>query len=138
MTLQERVNKDIIEAMKSKDKERLEVIRFLKSLFIQNNTSVKPIDEETIVIGHAKKLQDSLVNFPESSDLYKKTKAEILLLAPYLPAPIDAEEVKKMILAIKSKLGSPTFGDVMKELTPQIKGKFDGKMASDLVKTLLA
>lgn len=138
MSLQEQINKDITQAMKSKEKEKLEALRFLKSLFIQNNTSVKPTDDLSIVISHVKKLQDSLVNFPDGSDLKTKTQREIEFISTYMPKPLNQNEVEMMIAAIKSKLGNPNMGEIMKELTPQIKGKFDGKLASDLVKKALS
>lgn len=138
MSLQEQVSKDITTSMKNKEKEKLEALRFLKSLFIQNNTSVKPTDDLSVVISHVKKLQDSLINFPEGSELKIKTQKEIEIISTYMPKPLTQNEVEVMILAIKTKLGSPNMGEIMKELTPQIKGKFDGKLASELVKKAIS
>jgi uncharacterized protein YqeY len=138
MNLQEQVNKDITTAMKNKEKEKLEALRFLKSLFIQNNTAVKPTDDQSILISHVKKLQESLVNFPEGSELKIKTQKEIEIISQYMPKPLSQSEVEALITQIKSKLTNPNMGEIMKELTPQIKGKFDGKLASDLVKNALA
>jgi len=138
MSLQETISKEIITAMKNKDRERMDALRYLKSLFIQNNTSTKPIDDLSIVIGHVKKLQESLVNFPEGSELNTKTKAEIGVIMQYMPQPLKELEVKQLIDQIKVKLGKPNMGEIMKELTPQIKGRFDGKLASDLVKAALS
>ncbi len=137
MSLQEQINKDITTSMKNKEKEKLEALRFLKSLFIQNNTSVKPTDDQSVLISHVKKLNDSLVNFPDGSELKLKTQREIEIISYYMPKPLLQADVEKLIKDIKSKLEKPNMGDIMKELTPQIKGKFDGKLASDLVKQAL-
>lgn len=137
MNLQEQISKDITSAMKNKEKEKLEALRFLKSLFIQNNTAVKPVDDQSVMISHVKKLQDSLVNFPEGSELKLKTIKEIEIISHYMPKPLSQTEVENFIMQIKSKLSNPNMGEVMKELTPLIKGKFDGKLASELVKKAL-
>ena len=137
MNLQEQISKDITSAMKNKEKEKLEALRFLKSLFIQNNTAVKPVDDQSVMISHVKKLQDSLVNFPEGSELKLKTIKEIEIISHYMPKPLSQTEVENFIMQIKSKLSNPNMGEVMKELTPLIKGKFDGKLASKLVKKAL-
>lgn len=137
MNLQEQISKEIITAMKAKEKEKLEALRYLKSLFIQNNTAVKPIDDLSILISHVKKLQESLINFPEGSELKVKTQKEIEIISLYMPKPLTQTEVESLIKEIKTKLTNVTMGDIMKELTPLIKGKFDGKLASDLVKKSL-
>lgn len=137
MSLQEQISKDIIVAMKSKEKEKLEALRYLKSLFIQNNTAVKPTDDQSVLIAHVKKLQDSLINFPEGNEIRLKTQKEIEIISFYMPKPMSQSEVEDLINQIKNKLTTPSMGEVMKELTPQIKGKFDGKLASELVKKSL-
>ena len=47
--MKERVSKEIIVAMKAKDKVRLNVLRYLKKLFIENDTSNKPVDGTSVV-----------------------------------------------------------------------------------------
>lgn len=137
MSLQEQISKDIIGAMKNKEKEKLEALRYLKSLFIQNNTAVKPTDDQSVLISHVKKLQDSLSSFPDGNEIKIKTQKEIEIISQYMPKPLTQNEVEMIIKTIKAKLEKPNMGDIMKELTPQIKGKFDGKLASDLVKQSL-
>jgi uncharacterized protein YqeY len=128
------VSKKIVEAMKAKDKVRLNVLRYLKKLFIENDTSKKPIDENDIVISYAKKMKDSISSFPEGSTQQKELIEETKILDEFLPKQLSEEEVQTIINSIIKNLESPNLGLVMKELTPQIKGKFDGKRASELVK----
>jgi len=123
--------------MKAKDKTRLNVLRFLKKLFIENDTSKKPINEMDIVISYAKKTKDSLSMFPEGSEQQTEIMAELTVLDEYLPKQLTEDEVKAMLEEIKSKMESPNMGMLMKELSSKIKGKFDGKRASDLVKASL-
>jgi uncharacterized protein YqeY len=136
MNLQEQINNDIKNAMKSKETLKLEVLRFIKSLFILNNTSNKPTDDLSVVVGHMKKLQDSLTMYAEGTEHHTKLLNEIAVVKQYLPQELTETEVIKIIADIKSK-GAKDMGAIMKELQPQIKGRFDGKKASDLVKAAL-
>lgn len=132
------LNTLIKEAMKSKDKPRLDALRYLKSMLMENQTSTKPVEPMDVVIRHHKKLTDSLVNFPEDNPMFAKTKDEIAIIAEFLPKQMTEDEVKQLIQDIKAKLDAPNMGAIMKELSPQIKGKFNGKVASDLVKAALS
>lgn len=135
--LQDQISKEIVLAMKAKDKTRLNVLRYLKKLFIENNTSGKPIPEIDIVISHAKKTADSISMFPEGSAQIDEIHAELKVMEEFLPKPMSKEEVQALIDGIKGKLDAPNMGAIMKELQPEIKGRFDGKLASDMVKKAL-
>lgn len=134
--LKETVNENIKLAMKAKDKNKLNALRYLKKLFIENDTSKKPISEMNIVIGHVKKLKDSLDMYPKESEQYENLLAEIDVLNEYMPKQLSEDEVKNLIKEIVNSTGNQ-FGLVMKELSPKIKGKFDGKKATQLVKEII-
>ena len=131
------VSKQIVAAMKAKDKPRLNALRFLKKLFIENNTSKSPKNEQDIVIAHAKKIKDSIELYPEGSDQRAEIETEYTILQEFLPEQLSEEDVVALIEKIKSGLDNPNLGAIMKELSPQIKGKFDGKLASQLVQKSL-
>lgn len=137
MTLQEQVNKDIIEAMKAKQQERLDSLRMLKAQYIQNNTSPKPTDDLTVTISHAKKLLDALPLYTAGTEAHDKILREYDFIKVYLPEQLEESAVVAMINDIKAA-GAKDMGAIMKDLQPQIKGKFDGKRASELVKAALA
>lgn len=128
------INQDIKQAMKEKQKEKLQALRYLKSMIMENNVSKKPTSELDVVIKHHKKLKDSLANFPEGHPMRVQTEAELEFLTPYLPQPLSEKDVQNLIDKIKSSQDNPNMGSIMKELQPQIKGKFDGKKASEMVK----
>ena len=132
--IKETVNEGIKAAMKAKDKTRLNVLRYLKKLFIENDTSGKAKPEMDIVIAHAKKTKDSLDMYPEGTPQREEILREIAILDEFLPKQMDASEVQALIDEIKAKQDSPNMGTIMKELQPQIKGRFDGKLASQMVK----
>lgn len=133
----EKITDDIKKAMLAKDKNRLDALRYFKSMLIENKTSKAPIAEMDVLIKHVKKLKDSLENFPPENEIRKKTEVEISILAEYLPKQLSEEEVKTMINSIVSANPGINAGLVMKELSPKIKGQFDSKLANEMVKNAL-
>ena len=133
----DQVTSDIKEAMKAKEKERLNALRYLKSLLLENKTSKNPKPELDVVVAHQKKLKDSMEAYPTESEQRQKISEEIEFLKPYLPTPMTEEDVRKIISDILSKMEKPHIGMIMKELSPQIKGKFDGKAANKIVQELM-
>jgi uncharacterized protein YqeY len=134
----DKITDDIKKAMFAKDKERLDALRYLKSMFIENKTSGKaPLSEMDVLIKHVKKLKDSLENFPAENEIRKKTEREIAVLSEYMPSQLDEATVKGFIKDILAANPGHNAGLVMKELSPKIKGQFDSKLANELVKSAL-
>lgn len=131
------VSEHIKQAMRDKDKDRLEALRMLKSKLLENKTSKKPIAEPDVVIQYCKKLKDSQELYPVDSEQRKKIDVELAHLAEYMPKQLSEDQVKQMIGAIVEAEPESNFGAVMKLLSPQIKGQFDGKRATELVKQML-
>jgi uncharacterized protein YqeY len=123
--------------MKAKDKTRLNALRYVKKLFIENDTSAKPVNELDIIIGYAKKVKDSAALYPEGSDQVAEIMAEHKILSEFLPAQLEQTDVQAMIDKIKAGLDAPNMGMIMKDLQPKIKGQFDGKLASQMVRDSL-
>jgi len=133
----EKVTEDIKAAMYAKDKERLDALRYYKSMLIENKTSKAPIAEMDVLIKHVKKLKDSLENFPAENEIRKKTEREITILSDYMPKQLDEATVKGYIQDILKANPGHNAGLVMKDLSPKIKGQFDSKLANELVKAAL-
>jgi len=133
----DQVTSDIKEAMKAKEKEKLNALRYLKSLLLENKTSGKPKPELDVAVAHQKKLNASLESYPAESEQRQKIVEEIEFLKPYLPAQMSEDDVKTIIKEILGKMEKPNIGMIMKELSPQIKGKFDGKAANKIVQELI-
>jgi len=129
----DRISNDIKEAMKAQDKQRLSVLRMLKSKFIENKTSTAPVPEADVAIQYSKMLKDAMTTYPAGSDHYKQLELELQYLAPYLPQPVTEAEVVGFIREILARTKATQLGPVMKELSPLIKGKFDGKRATELI-----
>lgn len=135
--LKTEISEGIKNAMKAKDKTRLNALRYVKKLFIENDTSGKPKPEIDIIIAYAKKVKDSADLYPDDSEQKKEILAEYKVLEEFLPKQLSKEEVQDLIDNIKENLESINMGSIMKELQPKIKGKFDGKLASEMVKNSL-
>lgn len=133
----DKINEDIKTAMKAKEKEKLQALRYLKSMLMENTTSKKPVTEMDVIVKHHKKLKDGLTTFPEEHPMHTQTLAELEFVGAYLPAQLTEEDVAQLIESIKSNLENPNMGALMKELQPKIKGQFDGKKASEMVKAAL-
>ena len=131
------ITENIKKAMFAKDKERLDALRYFKSMLIENKTSKSPIVEMDVLIKHVKKLKDSLESFPPENEIRKKTEREIIILSEYMPAQLSEDIVKGYITEIIAKTPGVNAGLVMKELSPKIKGQFDSKIANELVKAAL-
>ena len=133
----DRLNEDIKSAMKSKDKVKLDALRYLKSMLMENQTSKNPTPELDVLVKQQKKLQEAIEMYPAGHDMREKAQAELLILGEYLPKPLTETEVETMIKDILKGLENPNMGMVMKELTPKIKGRFEGKRATELTNQLL-
>ncbi|MDA9189694.1 GatB/YqeY domain-containing protein [bacterium] len=134
----EQLNELIKTSMKEKKKERLQALRYIKSLLLENKTAKKPIIELDVVIKHHKKLKDSVELYPEGNPMREQILAEVEIVSEFLPKQLEEAEVIALIENIKAGLDQVNMGAIMKELSPQIKGKFNGKHANELVKKALA
>jgi len=133
----DQLNQDIKEAMKNKDKDKLQALRYLKSMLTENSTAKKPASELDVVVRHHKKIKEAIDSYPDGHPMKIAAEKEVLVIEHYLPKQLSEDEVVSIIESIKSSLDNPNMGAIMKELTPQIKGQFDGKKASELVKKSL-
>ncbi len=146
MTLAERINDDVKTAMKSQDKEKLNVIRMVKSAIQLAKIEAKHdlSDEEVIdvISKQIKMRKDSIVEFEKASrtDLAEAYRREIDILSEYMPEPLSKEEVEKIIEEVFVKI-NPTspkqMGLIMKEVTPLVKGKFDMGEVSKMIREKL-
>ena len=132
--LKQIINDGIKAGMKAKDKTRLNALRYVKKLFIENDTCGNPKPELDIIIAYAKKVKDSAALYPDASPQQLEILAEHKVLSEFLPAQLTKEDVQNFIDEINARLESPNMGMIMKELQPKIKGQFDGKLASQMVK----
>lgn len=133
----DKINQDIKDAMKAKNKPQLDALRMLKASFLENKTSKEPKDPSEVAISHVKRIKDSIESFPEDSAEREKLLQEVEYLKEYLPTPMSRADVEHMVKTFIAENEEANFGMVMKFISPKVKGKFDGREASQMVKSLL-
>lgn len=147
--LYETISKDMIEAMKSKDKDTLSTLRLLKSaidLYLVNNKLERNNASDEVVIDvvskQVKTHKESIEEFRRGNreDLIANLEREINLLSKYLPEQLSEEEIMKEIDRVFDEIkpsSKQDMGRVMKELTPIFKGKADMKVVTSIVQNKL-
>ena len=146
MTLVEKINSDLISAMKNKDEVRLNVLRMLKSelKYKAIDTGQDLSDEEAIAVlsSAAKKRKEANDEFRRGGrdDLAEQEMAESEIITEYLPEQLSEDELKKLVEKAVAETGAETMTDlgaVMKALMPQIRGRADGKSVNIAVRSIL-
>lgn len=148
MSLLDRLNDDMKQAMKNKEKEKLTTIRMVKSALQNEGIKLQqqPLSEEaelTVLTRELKQRKDSLLEFEKAGreDLVDKIKGEIEVLEVYLPQQLSEEELTAVIKQAIADTGAASkadMGKVMGAVIPKVKGKADGSLVNKLVSQLLA
>jgi len=147
MPLLERIQKDMVEAMKAKDEARLSAVRMIKTALKKLEVdSMKPLDETA----EMQVLNSLIKQRTESADMFRKggrielaekEEAERTLIESYMPASATADEIDRAItdaLAETQVTSAKQMGVVMKAAQAKLSGKrVDGKALSEKVRARL-
>ncbi|MGP1436502.1 MAG: GatB/YqeY domain-containing protein [Phocaeicola sp.] len=149
MDLFDQISNDIKEAMKARDKVKLETLRNVKKVFLEAKTA--PGANDTLTDADALKILMKLAKQGnESGELYKQQNrpdlaeeeyAQVKVIEQYLPKMMSAEELEAAVKAIIAKMGATSMkdmGKVMGAATKELAGKAEGKDISAKVRALLA
>lgn len=145
----DQISNDIKEAMKARDKVRLEALRNIKKVFIEAKTA--PGANDTLEDAQALKILQKLAKQGhDSADLYtsqnrpdlaEEEMAQVNVIESYLPKQMSEEEIEAVVKEIVAQTGAQSMkemGKVMGIASKQLAGKADGKKISEIVKKLLA
>jgi len=149
MALFDQISKDIVSAMKARDKVRLEALRNVKKYFIEAKTAPGANDELNddnalkILAKMAKQGKDAAQIFTSQNrqDLAEEELAQVAVYEEYLPKQLSAEELKTELQAIIAEVGATSakdMGKVMGTATKKLAGRAEGRAISAAVKELLA
>lgn len=149
MALFEQINNDLKEAMKARDKKRLEALRNIKKVMIEaraaKGAGSELTDEESlkIIAKLAKQGTDSANIYKEQGrdDLYQDELDQVNVYKSYLPAKLSDADLTKAVEAIIERTGASSMKDmgrVMGIATKELAGKAEGKEIADKVKKLLS
>ena len=145
----DQISKDIVAAMKAKDKVRLEALRNIKKLFLEAKTAPGAGDELAdadalkILAKLAKQGKDAAAIFREQNrpDLAEGEEAQVAVIEEYLPKPLSEEELAAQLREIIAEVGAAgpkDMGKVMGVATKRFAGRADGKVVSTLVRQILS
>ena len=147
MALLDRIQKDMVAAMKAKDEARLSTVRLIKTALKKLEVdSMKPLDETTelaVLSTMVKQRRESIDMFRKGDreELAAKEEAELKLIESYMPSAPADEEIDAAIEAAIAETGvtsAKQMGVVMKAVQAKLAGKrVDGKAVSDKVRAKL-
>ena len=148
MSLAEKINNDIKEAMKAKDKEKLFALRAVKSALLlaateKGNSEVSEDAEIKILQKLVKQRMDSAQIYKEQGreDMAQEELFQAEVIKQYLPEQLSEEEIRKIVSEIIGETGAESMkdmGKVMGVATKKMQGKADGKLISSIVKEMLS
>ncbi|HEY8771758.1 MAG TPA: GatB/YqeY domain-containing protein [Candidatus Limnocylindria bacterium] len=146
MTLQDRIESAMRDAMRARDERRTQTLRMAMSAAhnreIELGRSLADEDYVDILSKQVKQRRESIEAFRAGGRdaMAANEEAEAAILAEFLPEPLSADELESIVRAAIAETGalSPAdLGKVMGRVVPQTKGRADGKAVSDLVRQLL-
>jgi uncharacterized protein YqeY len=146
MSFLEKISADIKAAMIAKDKEKLAVIRDVKSkIMLEATSGAGEVSDETamkIVMKLHKQRSETYLLYVEQGreDLAAEEKMQAEILESYMPKMMSEDEVRAEVQAAMAQTGAAgmkDMGKVMGILSGKLAGKADGKMIADLVKSEL-
>lgn len=140
MTLQERIDADLKDAMRAKEAGKLSVLRGLKSAlkYAEIEKADAALDDSAavqVIRKQVKQRQDSIESFEKGGrpELAAKEKEELEILNGYLPKGLSAEELSALVRETIAEVGATSkaqMGAVMKALQAKVGGRADGKSLS--------
>ena len=147
MTLKAKITEDMKDAMRAKDAPRLSTIRMLlaavKQREVDERRELADADVVAVVDKMIKQRRDSIAQFEAGhrADLAAVEKAELEVLAAYMPQPLGDAEIDALIaeaIAATGAAGTAGMGKVMAVLKPKLAGRADLAAVSAKVKGRLA
>ncbi len=150
MNIPEKIQQDIVAAMRAREEQRLSTLRMVKSALKNKEIDKRaPLDEKealAVLSTLIKQRKDSVEQFTKGGrqELADKEAAEIVLIESYMPKAAGEEEVVATVRAAIAEMGTPTMkdmGTVMKNAMAKFAAagtRVDGKLVSEIVKRELA
>ena len=149
MSFEEKINNLIKEAMKAKERERLEALRAIKSAILLERTkegATGELSEEDflkMISKMVKQRDDSAEIYRQQNrpELAEKEEFEASVIREFLPKQLTVQEVEKHIKAIIAKTGAQSMrdmGKVMAQATAELAGKAESKTIAEITKRILS
>lgn len=148
MSLKNKINEDLNNALKAKDNTRVETLRSIRAEILKMdksgmNREMTPDEEIQLLSKQAKMRKESIDMFAAAGrqDLVDRESSQLEIINEYLPEQMSQEEAAEVISKILSESGFTSqkdFGKAMGEVMKELKGKIDGKVIQDILKSKLS
>ncbi|MGM9882413.1 MAG: GatB/YqeY domain-containing protein [Bacilli bacterium] len=146
MTLSERINNDLKEAMKNKDSFKLSVIRMIKgAMQLEKPNPREELSDDDVIKVISKQIKmrkESILQFEKAgrNDLVEQNKKELEILSSYMPKQLSDEELNQIIDKVFEEVKPSSLKDmglIMKNISPLVKGRADMSLVNSLIKERL-
>ena len=152
MSIKQRLETDMKQAMKGRDRPRVTCIRMLKSKLLERQVALRTkhgidyeiTDEEAqaVIATYAKQRRDSIDSYRKGGrdDLVADEQAELEIVSAYLPQQLSEDELRQLVRQAISESGAESvkdIGKVMKTVMPKTQGNADGKQVKKIASELL-
>jgi uncharacterized protein YqeY len=147
MSLKDRIQQDVKDAMRARDKERLAAIRLITAAIKQREVDERiELDDEQVLLvldRMCKQRRESISQFEKAGrdDLVSREVSELDIIQGYLPKQLDDDEIAALIDAALIETGASSIkdmGKVMGQLKPRLQGRADMSAVSAMIKSRLA
>lgn len=147
MALLEKINSDLLSAMKAGERDRANALRGIKSAVkyreIEKGGELTDEDVVAVLSSAVKRHKDSIEQFEKAgrNDLVEKEKQEMRVAEEYLPEQLGEDEIERIVDSVISETGAAgpgEFGIVMKGVMSKVKGQADGKLVKEIVSKKLS
>lgn len=143
MDIRSRLEEDMKEALRQKDRDRLSAIRMLRAA-IQNADidAGRSLDDQEVMEVLARELKmrrESLAEFQRAgrTDQAAQLERQIQVVQEYLPEPLSEEEIAQLARRVMAEVGAAgpqDMGKVMGKIMPLVRGRADGNVVSRIVR----
>lgn len=146
MSLKEKLAQDLKSSMKNKETVRKNTVQLIRTAVLQvekdKKTTLEDEDILELIAKQLKQRKDALPEYEKSGreDLISQLKQEMEVLMEYLPKQLSEEELRPIVEEAVKAVGAASMkdmGKVMSAVMPKVKGRADGKMISDIAKSLI-
>lgn len=147
MGIKDRINEDLKDAMRARDKAKLDALRLITAAIkqVEVDERITVDDERMLVIldKMAKQRKESIAQFSTANrqDLVEKEEFELAIISHYLPEPLTEEAINQLIAKAMQETGASSMADmgkVMANLKPLLQGRADMSKVSGLIKAKLS
>jgi uncharacterized protein YqeY len=147
MTLSEKLDIDLKDAMKSGNRTKLGTLRLIRAHLIElskrgTGKEITSDEELSVLTGAIKKRKEAIELYEKGGrvDLADQERRELDIITAYLPKQMSLEEAGEVVQRIIGETGASSpkdFGKVMPLAMKELKGRIDGKAVQEIVKARL-